>query len=86
MKLYVGNLSSEISDEKLRELFAPFGQTSTAEVVRDRDSGASRGFGFVEMPNAEEAKKAMAELNGSQQGGRALIVNEARPKRDRDSR
>ena len=86
MKLYVGNLSSDINDQKLRELFAPFGEPSSAEVVKDRDSGASRGFGFVEMSNAEEAKKAMAELNGSQQGGRALIVNEARPKRDRDSR
>jgi RNA recognition motif-containing protein len=86
MKLYVGNLSSDINDQKLKELFAPFGEPTSAQVVTDRDSGTSRGFGFVELGSAAEGNAAIAALNGKEHGGRALIVNEARPKRDRNSR
>jgi cold-inducible RNA-binding protein len=79
MKLYVGNLSYNISDDQLRDLFARFGNPESARVVTDRDSGQSKGFGFVEFRNDEEAKAAMS-LNGTEFGGRKLTVNEARPR------
>ena len=79
-KLYVGNLSFDSTDEELRQLFEPHGTVETAKVATDRDSGRSRGFGFVEMTSDSEAEAAVAALNGTQAGGRALIVNEARPK------
>ena len=80
MKLFVGNLPHSITDDQLRELFVPFGTPESAKVITDRDTGQSKGFGFVEFANAEEAKKAMS-MNGKDVGGRALTVNEARPRR-----
>ena len=82
-KLYVGNLSYDVNDAALNALFAPFGEVVSAQVVMDRDSGRSKGFGFVEMANGTEADAAIGALNGKESGGRALKVNEARPKEDR---
>ena len=82
MKLYVGNLSYSVNDSTLRELFAPFGGVESARVISDRDSGTSKGFGFVEMANAE-AQAAMNALNGREHDGRALKVNEAKPQENR---
>jgi RNA recognition motif-containing protein len=79
MKLYVGNLSYAVNDSSLRGLFEAHGAVQSATVVVDRDSGRSKGFGFVEMGD-EDAKKAMQALNGSQHEGRTIRVNEARPK------
>lgn len=79
-KLYVGNLSFDATEEELRQLFEPHGTVESASLATDRDTGRSRGFGFVEMTNEREAESAIAALNGSQVGGRSLIVNEARPK------
>jgi RNA recognition motif-containing protein len=79
-KLYVGNLSYEVTDAALAELFAAHGTVQSAQVIMDRDTGRSKGFGFVEMGSDAEAQAAIAALNGSQQGGRSLTVNEARPK------
>ena len=83
MNIYVGNLSRSTSDDALREAFAAFGQVSSAAVIKDKFSGESRGFGFVEMPSKEEATKAMEELNGKELDGRTLNVNEARPRTER---
>ena len=79
MKLYVGNLPYTISDDQLSEMFAKFGTPDSAKVVVDRDSGRSKGFGFVEFSNDDQARQAMS-LNGTEFGGRSLTVNEARPK------
>ena len=79
-KLYVGNLSFDSTDDELRRLFESHGAVESAKVATDRDSGRSRGFGFIEMTSDSEAESAIGALNGSQVGGRALIVNEARPK------
>jgi cold-inducible RNA-binding protein len=79
-KIFVGNFSFSLSEGELRSMFEPFGAVDTATVVTDRATGRSRGFGFVEMPSNEEAEKAIAALNGKDSGGRALTVNEARPK------
>ena len=79
MKLYVGNLSYAVNDSSLRALFEVHGAVQSATVVVDRDSGRSKGFGFVEMGD-EDAKKAMQALNGQQHEGRTIRVNEARPK------
>jgi RNA recognition motif-containing protein len=86
MNIYVGNLPWTITDEALRELFAAHGQVLSARVITDRDSGRSRGFGFVEMPVEAEAQAAIAGLNGTEQDGRALNVNQARPRTDRRDR
>jgi cold-inducible RNA-binding protein len=83
MKIYVGNLPFTTGEDELRELFAPFGNPSSATVVTDRMSGRSRGFGFVEMDDPEQAKAAIAALNGRDFGGRALTVNEAKPQGER---
>ena len=80
MNLYVGNLSFKTTDASLREAFQAHGQIESARVVMDRDSGRSKGFGFVEMPNREEAMNAIKALNGSELEGRNITVNEARPK------
>ncbi len=82
MKLYVGNLSYSVNDSTLKELFQPFGNVESARVISDRDSGQSKGFGFVEMADAD-AQKAMGTLNGKDQDGRALKVNEAKPQENR---
>ena len=82
MKIYVGNLSFQTSDEELHRAFEAFGQVESATVVKDKMSGQSRGFGFVEMPSAEEAKAAIAGMNGKMLGDRALNVNEARPREE----
>jgi cold-inducible RNA-binding protein len=83
MKLYVGNLSFQTSSEDLRSLFSQAGNVETANVVEDRDTGRSRGFGFVEMSSTEEGHAAIQQLNGKEVGGRALTVNEAKPREDR---
>jgi RNA recognition motif-containing protein len=80
MNLYVGNLSFKTTDASLREAFQAHGQIESARVVMDRDSGRSKGFGFVEMPNREEAMAAIKALNGVELEGRNINVNEARPK------
>ncbi len=79
MKLYVGNLSFGVTDSDLSRLFEPYGTVESAQVVMDRDTGRSRGFGFVVMPNDQEANAAIAALNGRESGGRTIAVNEARP-------
>lgn len=81
--LYVGNLSYNIDSDKLSEMFAKVGKVVSAQVISDRYSGRSRGFGFVEMASDEDAKKAIDELNGKDMDGRALVVNEARPREER---
>jgi len=79
MKLYVGNLPYNISDDQLHAMFAKFGTPDSARVITDRTTGQSKGFGFVEFSNDEQARQAMS-LNGTEFGGRSLTVNEARPK------
>jgi RNA recognition motif-containing protein len=81
--IFVGNLSFNTSEDELRQLFEPYGQVDRISIMTDRDTGRSRGFGFVEMASDEEGEKAIAGLNGSQVGGRTLNVNEARPKTER---
>lgn len=83
MKLYVGNLSFQTSSEDLQELFAQAGTVESASVVEDRETGRSRGFGFVEMSSKEEGNAAIQQFNGREMGGRALNVNEAKPREDR---
>ena len=80
MNLYVGNLSYDMSEENLRSEFAEYGEVKSAKIITDRDTGRSRGFGFVEMNSDGEGKKAMEELNGKDVDGRELVVNEARPR------
>src|SRR6516164_8117067 len=79
-KLYVGNLTYDVGDGELRQLFEAFGTVQSAQVIMDRDTGRSKGFGFVEMGSDQEAQAAIAGLNGKDVGGRSLTVNEARPK------
>lgn len=79
-KLYVGNLSYSVGDSELEQLFAACGAITSAKVIVDRDTGRSKGFGFVEMESDQEADAAISELNGKEVAGRALTVNEARPK------
>jgi uncharacterized membrane protein YgcG len=79
-KLYVGNLSYGVTDAALQEMFAAHGSVQSAQVIMDRDTGRSKGFGFVEMGNEQEARAAIAAMNGKELEGRALTVNEARPK------
>ena len=83
MKIYAGNLSYNVSNEDLRAAFAQFGTVDSADVIMDRATGRSKGFGFVEMSDATEAKAAIEGLNGKDLDGRNLNVNEARPKTDR---
>jgi RNA recognition motif-containing protein len=82
-KLYVGNLSYQVDSSELEQLFAPHGQVVSAQIINDRDTGRSKGFGFVEMSNDQEAQAAITALNGQQHNGRALTVNEARPREER---
>ena len=85
MNIYVSNLSWGTSSESLQNLFAQFGEVTSANVITDRESGRSRGFGFVEMPNDEEGQKAIDQINGSEFEGKVLTVNVARPKTERSS-
>ena len=82
-KLYVGNLSYNTTSSDLEQLFSQHGTVQSAEVISDRDSGRSKGFGFVQMGSDEEAQAAIAALNGQEQDGRTLTVNEAKPREDR---
>jgi RNA recognition motif-containing protein len=82
-KLYVGNLGYDVSNEALEALFAPFGNVRSAQVIMDRDTGRSKGFGFVEMDNAGEANAAIKNLHDQDHGGRPLTVNEAKPRENR---
>jgi RNA recognition motif-containing protein len=83
MNIYVSNLSFNVQDEDLREFFAPYGEVTSAKIINDRESGTSRGFGFVEMTDEAAAKKAIAELDGGTVEGRVIKVVEARPKGDK---
>jgi len=82
MKLYVGNLSYNTTEDELRDIFAAYGQPDSVKVITDRDTGRSKGFGFVEFANDQEARAAISGLNGKDLGGRALTVNEARPREE----
>jgi len=86
MKIFVGNLSWDVADKDLLELFSAYGNVSEASALKDRDTGKSRGFGFVTMENDEEAKAAIDALNGKELMGRPLTVNEARPREEGASR
>ncbi|MBZ5598207.1 MAG: RNA-binding protein [Acidobacteriia bacterium] len=81
--IFVGNLDFNTSEDELRQMFGAYGQVDRVSIMTDRETGRSRGFGFVEMANAEDGEKAIAALNGTQVGGRTLNVNEARPKVER---
>ena len=82
MNIYVGNLPHELTEEELRQAFETFGEVTSAKIIMDKFSGASRGFGFVEMPTKAEAQAAITGLNGTELKGRTLNVNEARPRSD----
>jgi|RhiMetdeSRZDD1v2_1073273.scaffolds.fasta_scaffold05023_3 RNA recognition motif-containing protein len=86
MNIYVSNLSFNVQDEDLKEFFAPYGEVNSAKIINDRESGNSRGFGFVEMSDDTAAKKAIAELDGAMVEGRNIKVVEARPKEERSGR
>jgi len=83
MNIYVGNISRDVTETELKDAFAAFGMVQSASIIKEKYTGESRGFGFVEMPNKEEADKALAELNGKDLKGRNLTVNEAKPRTDR---
>ena len=82
-KLYVGNLTYDVTDSALEQMFAAHGTVQSAQVIMDRDTGRSKGFGFVEMGSDQEAQAAISAMNAKEVGGRALTVNEAKPKEDR---
>jgi RNA recognition motif-containing protein len=89
MKIYVGNLDYRVNDEELKNLFAEYGEVVSAKIILDRETGRSKGFGFVEMSNDNEAKTAIEELHNGEWGSKKIIVNEARPqvnKPDRNKR
>ena len=86
MNIYVGNLPYQMADEDLRELFSSYGSVSDSKVIADRDTGRSKGFGFVEMPNQSEGEDAIEQLNGKEVEGRNIKVNVAKPKEERPRR
>ena len=86
MRIFVGNMSFNTGDADLRDAFAAYGEVESAQVVTDRETQRSRGFGFVEMQSVEQAQQAIGSLNGSDLQGRALTVNEAKPREDRGNR
>lgn len=86
MNIYVSNLSFNVQDEDLKEFFAPYGEVTSAKIINDRETGTSRGFGFVEMSDDTASKKAIQELDGATVEGRTIKVMEAKPKEDRSSR
>jgi len=81
MNIYVGNLPYGVTSPDLEQSFSEYGEVERAQVITDRETGRSRGFGFVEMPNDDEGRAALEALNGSEMGGRRVVVNEARPRR-----
>ena len=83
MNIYVGNMAYSMTEDELRDLFSNYGTVSSARLVTDRDTGRAKGFGFVEMADANEANAAIEAINGTKQGGRELVVNEARPREER---
>jgi RNA recognition motif-containing protein len=85
MNIFVGSLPFKIEEADLKELFEAFGEVSSVKIINDRESGRSKGFGFVEMADDEAAKKAIADLNGSEVGGRNIVVNQAEDKKPRDN-
>ena len=85
-KLYVGNLSYSVTNARLEEMFSPFGEVRSAQVIQDRDTGRSKGFGFVEMTNDNAAREAIQSLHEKEHDGRSLTVNEARPREERGER
>ncbi len=86
MNIYVGNVKYEMTGEQLKEMFSVYGEVASARIINDRDTGRSKGFGFVEMPNDAEARAAIEATNEKEIGGRTLKVNEARPKEERNDR
>lgn len=86
MRIYVGNLRYTVTDDELRSMFSDFGEVASADVIKDKFTGQSKGFGFVDMPNASEAADAIQALHDSMSGGRKLTVNEAQPKTERPPR
>ncbi len=86
MNIYVGNLLFDVTEDELREAFKPFGEVTEVRLIMDKFSGKSKGFGFIEMPSKDEAEKAIEELNSKDMKGRAMTVNEAKPKTDRGGR
>ena len=86
MNIYVGNLPYSIDRDELKAAFAAFGEVATARIVTDRETGKSKGFGFVEMPNDDQARQAIEALNNQEIGGRKAVVNEARPREERPRR
>ncbi|NQV19361.1 MAG: RNA-binding protein [Armatimonadetes bacterium] len=86
MNIYVGNVSYDLTEKELEELFAEFGSVSAARIITDRQSGRSKGFGFVEMDNKAEGEEAIKQLDGKEMNGRPLKVNEARPREERPRR
>ncbi len=83
MNIFVGNLARTVTEAELREAFQPFGKISSVSIVKDKSSGESKGFAFVEMPTQGEAEAAIKSLNGKELGGKSLTVNEARPRTER---
>ncbi len=86
MNIYVGNLSYKVEESELKELFEEFGEVTSVKIITDKYSGRSKGFGFIEMTNEDEAKAAINELNGKEIDGRQVVVNIARPRRTDDDR
>lgn len=86
MRIYIGNLKYSVTDDQLQAMFSDFGEVASADVIKDKFSGQSKGFGFVDMPSQAEAQQAIDALNDSLQDGRKLIVNEARPRTERPPR
>ncbi len=86
MNIYAGNLARELSEGELREAFEAFGEVSSVAIIKDKFTGESRGFGFVEMPSKTEGEAAIQELNGKEMKGRTMNINEARPRRDNNRR
>ncbi len=86
INIYVGNLSFNATEDDIQEAFAQYGEVSSVNIIKDRETGRSRGFAFVEMPDGEQAKEAIEKVNLTEIDGRSITVNEARPKRDRPRR
>ena len=86
MKLYIGNLPYTFTEENLKKIFEKYSSVTSCKLVIDRDTGRSKGFGFIELDSDEEAQEAISEINGKDFDGRAVVVNEARPKEDRNNK